>query len=149
VTDDIQARFEDMERRLAALEAVRREPAAETAPKVWVMAEWLQPLDEMFKSGNPARALTEADRIRAQAYAASSTTQLEELHAYLGRVPVQYPKLGSVMLAINQNLATMRGIPRGPERRTDLRPFPASQARPPTDGSVTATGDGAGDAGEN
>jgi hypothetical protein len=146
VTDNIQARFEDIERRLAALEAVRGEP---TAPKVWVIPEWLKPLDEMFKSGNPAGALTQADTLRAQANAASSTTQLEDLHAYLSRVPVRYPKLKSVMSAIDQNLAAIRGITRGPERRTDLRPFPASQATPPAEGSVAATGDGAGDAGED
>jgi hypothetical protein len=148
VTEDIQARFEDIERRLAALEAARREPGAETAA-AWVMPEWLKPLDEMFNSGNPTRALGEADKLRAQAYAAASTTQLEDLHAYLSRVPVRYPKLGSVMLAIDQNRATLLGIPRGPERRTDLRPFPASPAAPPAEESVAAAGDDVGDAGED
>jgi hypothetical protein len=150
VTDeDIQARFAEIERRLAALESAQREHSAEAAPSVWVRPEWLAPLDELFKTGNPARALSEADKLRAQANAASSTTQLEELQAYLSRVPVRYPKLNSVMLAIDQNLATLRGIPRGPERRTDLRPFPASHAAPPAERSVPAAGDDVGDAGEN
>ncbi len=148
MADDIDARFEEIERRLAALEAAGEQPAAK-APAVWVMPEWLRPLDESFQAGNPAAALTLADKLRAEAYAASSTTQLEELRAYLSRVPVPYPALGRVMSAIDRNLAAIRGITRGPERRTDLRPFPASRVAPPSAGSVPAAGDGAGDAGED
>ena len=147
MTDDIETRFEDIERRLAALEAARREPAAETAATpVGVVPAWLQPLDELFKSGNPARAIAQAEKLRALAYAASSTTQLEELQAYLSGVArtVAYPRLTQVLAAIERNL-------NGPQhvRRTDLRPFPASQVAPPVDGSVAATGDSTGDTGED
>jgi len=145
VTDDIQARFEDIERRLAALEAAPREPAPMLVGGV---PEWLQPLDEIFKSGNPITALAEADRLRAEAYAASSTTRLQELQAYLRGV-VQYPKLARVMSAINRNLVALGGDAgevRG-GRRTDLRPFPPSNAAPPAVESVPAAGDDAGDAG--
>ena len=144
VTDDIQARFEDIERRLAALEAAPREPAAEAATTpVGVVPAWLQPLDELFKSGNPARALAQAEKLRALAYAAASTTQLEELHAYLSGVArtVAYPRLTLLLVAIERDLN-----PPQRERRTDLRPFPASMAAPPVDGSVAATGDSTGDA---
>jgi hypothetical protein len=147
MTDDIDARFEDIERRLAALEAARGEPAAEATP--WVMPEWLEPLDETFKTGNPAAALAQADKLRAEATAASWTAQLEDLRTYLLRVPVAYPALGRVVSAIDRDLAKIRGITRGPERRTDLRPFPASRATPPAEGSVPAAGDRSGDAGED
>jgi hypothetical protein len=149
VTDDIHARLEEIERRLAALETARHDQPGEATPAMVGVPEWLQPLDETFKSGNPAKALTQADRLRAEAYAASSTTQLEELRAYLGGVPVAYPALGRVTAAIDRNLATLRGITRGPERRTDMRPFPASQAAPPAEGSAPAAGDRAGDASED
>jgi hypothetical protein len=152
VTDDIHARLDEIERRLAALEAARHEPAAEPAPAaVGGVPEWLQPLDEVFQSGKHTRALEQADRLRQQAYAASSTTHLEELRAYLGGVrTVEHLKLGRVMFAINQNLEMTRGraagtvpaFPSRSQRRTDLRPFPAPKSAP-------AAGDGAGDAGED
>lgn len=148
MSDDIDARLADIERRLAALEAARGEPAGDTAAP-WVMPEWLEPLDETFKSGSPAEAISQADKLRAEATAAGWTTQLEDLRMYLNSVPVAYPALGRVLSAIDRDLATLRGITRGPERRTDSRPFPAPRAAAPPDGSMPAAGDGSGDAGED
>jgi hypothetical protein len=153
-TDDVQARFDDIERRIKALEA-RATPAGEAAsPPATAggVPEWLQPLDAIFKSGKHASALTQADKLRQQAYASSSTTHLEQLHAYLSGVrTVEHLKLGRVLFAINQNVEMTRGRDAGDtpppairsERRHDLQPFPAPK------GSMPAAGDGAGDAGED
>jgi len=136
VSEDVQAQLDEFARQLAALtakfEMLQREAGqASRAAQPSVVPDevpaWLQPLDDLFWSGEHKKALRMAEEVKGWGLDRYPTERLEELLAYLRRIDTpEWKRRDDLIYVIEHNL----GDRRAPQPAASRQPFPTPSAQP-------------------
>ena len=134
MSDDVQAQLDEFARQLAALTAKfemlqRQVGQASRAARPGAVPDdvpaWLQPLDDLFWSGEHKKALRMAEEVGGlDRY---PTERLEDLLAYLRRIDTpEWKRRDDLIYVIEHNLSHRRA----PQPAASRQPFPTPSAPP-------------------